>query len=192
MSEEKLSPSQQMIGIMYLVLLAMLAMNASKDLLDAFLKLETGIDLTANNFSYNVQPVYNKISTAAATNSAIAKEANKKAMLIKKETQEVFDLISNHKKWLIDNTDGLDDKGVPKAKDNQDIAAEYFMVKENGKILKEKIIHLKSVMTVSIDKKDQAIIQSINALLATDEFVDYEDNKMSWEAGISEHLPLPQ
>ena len=61
MSAEKLSPRQQMIGIMYLVLLAMLAMNASKDLLDAFLKLEGGIDLTANNFVENVQPVYYKI-----------------------------------------------------------------------------------------------------------------------------------
>lgn len=190
MSAEKLSPRQQMIGIMYLVLLAMLAMNASKDLLDAFLKLETGIDLTASNFSNNVLPVYNKISSAAATNSVAAKEAHQKAILIKKETQEVFDLINNHKKWLIENTDGLDDKGVLKAKDNQDIAAEYFLVKENGKVLKEKIMHLKSLMTGSIDKKDQAIIKSINELLATNEYVDYEENKMSWEAGISEHLPL--
>lgn len=190
MSAEKLSPRQQMIGIMYLVLLAMLAMNASKDLLDAFLKLESGIDLTAKNFTDNVQPVYDKIGSAAATNSSVAQIANQKAIAIKKETQEVFNLIAEHKKWLIDNTDGLDDNGIPKAKDNQDIAAEYFLVKGHGKTLREKITHLKSTMAGSIDPKDKAIIQSINALLATDEFKDYEDNKMSWEAGISEHLPL--
>ena len=38
------TPRQQMIGLMYLVLLAMLAMNASKDLLNAFVMLERGID----------------------------------------------------------------------------------------------------------------------------------------------------
>ncbi len=190
MSAEKLSPRQQMIGIMYLVLLAMLAMNASKDLLDAFLKLESGIDLTASNFKQNVQPVYNKISEAASFNSEAAKATNQKAINIQKEAQAVFQLIETHKKWLVDNTGGVDENGIPLAKDNQDIGAEYFMVKENGKELKERMMKLKALMTGCIDKKDQAIVQSINALLATEEFKDYEDNKMSWEAGISEHLPL--
>ena len=49
MSTEKLSPRQQMIGLMYLVLLAMLAMNASKDLLNAFILLDNGINLTNEN-----------------------------------------------------------------------------------------------------------------------------------------------
>ena len=45
MAGVKQTPRQQMIGIMYLVLLALLAMNASKDLLDAFIFLENGIDV---------------------------------------------------------------------------------------------------------------------------------------------------
>ena len=45
------TPRQQMIGLMYLVLLAMLAMNASKDLLNAFVMLERGIDKIVVNFN---------------------------------------------------------------------------------------------------------------------------------------------
>ena len=190
MSAEKLSPRQQMIGIMYLVLLAMLAMNASKDLLDAFLKLEGGIDLTANNFVENVQPVYYKIEAAAATNSAKAKETLKNAHLLKSKIQEIHTLIDSHKKTLISSTGGVDEQGIPLAKDNQDIGAEYLMTAGHGEDLRKKITALKMFVCTLVDKKDSAIYQSVNTLLATDEFKDYEGNKMSWEAGLSEHLPL--
>ncbi len=190
MSAEKLSPRQQMIGIMYLVLLAMLAMNASKDLLDAFLKLESGIDLTANNFVENVQPIYGKIEAAAATNSPKAKETLKNSRIVKSKIQEINTLINTHKKWLIDNTGGVDENGIPLAKDNQDVGAEYLMTKGNGEDLRKKITALKTYITGLIDKQDTSVRQSISALLATDEYKDYEGNKTSWEAGISEHLPL--
>jgi gliding motility-associated protein GldM len=190
MSAEKLSPRQQMIGIMYLVLLAMLAMNASKDLLDAFLKLESGIDLTANNFVENVQPVYDKIESAAANNSSKAKATFKNSKIVKSKIQEINTLINTHKKWLIDNTGGVDENGIPLAKDNQDIGAEYLMTKGHGEDLRKQITALKSYITGLIDKKDTSIRQSVATLLATDEYKDYEGNKTSWEAGISEHLPL--
>lgn len=44
------TPRQKMIGLMYLVLLAMLALNTSKDLLNAFLYLDNGINLNNQNF----------------------------------------------------------------------------------------------------------------------------------------------
>ena len=66
MAGVKQTPRQQMIGMMYLVLLAMLAMNASKDLLDAFIFLEGGIDITTKNFNATNNSIYSKITTAAA------------------------------------------------------------------------------------------------------------------------------
>lgn len=39
-------------------------------------------------------------------------------------------------------------KGLRRA-GKRDFAAKYFMVKENGKIVKDKIMHLKSLMTGS-------------------------------------------
>ena len=58
MAGVKQTPRQQMIGMMYLVLLAMLAMNASKDLLDAFIFLEDGIDITTKNFNATNNSIY--------------------------------------------------------------------------------------------------------------------------------------
>ena len=44
MAEKKLSPRQRMINMMYLVLTALLALNVSKKVLDAFFKVDK--DLT--------------------------------------------------------------------------------------------------------------------------------------------------
>ena len=93
MSAEKLSPRQQMIGIMYLVLLAMLAMNASKDLLNAFIFLEDGIDVTTKNFNNTNQTIYTKISNASATGSRLAVQTDKNAVEIGKSSNKLFNEI---------------------------------------------------------------------------------------------------
>ena len=64
------TPRQQMVGMMYLVLLAMLAMNASKSLLNAFVMLENGINKTVNNFANANAAFYTTIEKAAASSPA--------------------------------------------------------------------------------------------------------------------------
>jgi len=48
MAGGKETPRQKMIGMMYLVLTALLAMNISKDVLQAFLQINSGLGRTAN------------------------------------------------------------------------------------------------------------------------------------------------
>ena len=50
MSGGSLSPRQKMIGMMYLVLTALLALNVSKDILDAFVLINTSLDNTIINY----------------------------------------------------------------------------------------------------------------------------------------------
>ena len=92
MSAEKLSPRQQMIGIMYLVLLAMLAMNASKDLLNAFVALEHGIGQTNKNFAAKNFKAYGVIEKAAGKFEA-AKKINVEAQKVKAQADKLFNII---------------------------------------------------------------------------------------------------
>jgi gliding motility-associated protein GldM len=50
MAGNKLSPRQKMIGMMYLVLTALLAMNVSKEILNAFITVNEGLEKTKANF----------------------------------------------------------------------------------------------------------------------------------------------
>ena len=50
MAHGKETPRQKMIGMMYLVLTALLALNVSKDVLDAFVLVDDGMMKTVENF----------------------------------------------------------------------------------------------------------------------------------------------
>jgi hypothetical protein len=100
MSGGKQTPRQAMIGLMYLVLLAMLAMNASKDLLNAFVMLEHGIDKTVTGFNQANSSYYGTIEKAAAS-SASYKKVLDQANEVKASAQAVIDLIALQKLTLI-------------------------------------------------------------------------------------------
>jgi len=191
MAGGKQTPRQAMIGMMYLVLLAMLAMNASKDLLNAFIFLEEGIDVTTKNFNNTNQSIYDKISTAAATGSDLAVKTNGNAQKIADAANKIFSEIEKYKSEIIEIGGGVDEEtGVPIGKDNQDIGAEYLIVKGHGEALKANLNQYKSDLIALIDPQDTVVIHGIEKLLQTPEHVDYEGVKSPWENGISEYLPL--
>ena len=51
MAGQKLSPRQRMIGMMYLVLTALLALNVSKEIINAFVTLNEGLEITVKNLT---------------------------------------------------------------------------------------------------------------------------------------------
>ena len=57
MAGGKLPPRQKMIGMMYLVLTALLAMNVSKDILTAFVIVNEGLERTNTNFGVKKQQI---------------------------------------------------------------------------------------------------------------------------------------
>lgn len=191
MAGGKQTPRQAMIGMMYLVLLAMLAMNASKDLLNAFIFLEDGIDVTTKNFNSTNQTIYDKISTSAASGAEVAVQANKNALSVAQAANALYAEIDNYKKEIIEIGGGLDEEtGVPIGKDNQDVGAEYLIVKGHGETLKKKMGALKKQLIALIDSRDTGVIHGVQELLETPEHVDYEGVISPWENGISEYLPL--
>ena len=85
MAGNKLSPRQKMIGMMYLVLIALLALNVSKTVLDAFSKINGSLYSTTINFDKKNNEVYAQFERAVATNSEKAGPYRDKAIKVKKE-----------------------------------------------------------------------------------------------------------
>ena len=65
MAGGKETPRQKMIGMMYLVLTALLALNVSKEILDAFVVVNNGLVQTDKNFNNNNQLLYSSINAQA-------------------------------------------------------------------------------------------------------------------------------
>lgn len=60
MASTKETPRQKMIAMMYLVLTAMLALNVSKEILDAFVTVNCGLENTGKSFDKDIATLYSK------------------------------------------------------------------------------------------------------------------------------------
>jgi len=101
----KETPRQKMIGMMYLVLTALLAMNVSKDILKAFVTVNESLERTNNNFNTNSQKLL-KAFEATQKETETAKPYYEKVLAAEKLTNGLYDYIEKLKHELIAKTDG--------------------------------------------------------------------------------------
>lgn len=89
MSGAKETPRQKMIGMMYLVLTAMLAMNVSVEVLKSFLVVNEAMEETNKNFSSKVSSLYDMFRNAYAGNPEKTKDAWEKAQIVQSKSAEL-------------------------------------------------------------------------------------------------------
>lgn len=101
MSGGKQTPRQKMIGMMYLVLTALLALNISKEIINAFITIDDGLKLTNANFDKKNEMTYMAFAKAYDLDKVKAKVPYENAMKAK-NCQPIFVPISLELgvKWL--------------------------------------------------------------------------------------------
>ena len=91
------TPRQKMIGMMYLVYLALLALNVSAMLLNSFITVSDTMDKSNQAVLEKVDDTYTKFANFAATNPEKAGEYYKKALDVKRLSEELRDYIDSIK-----------------------------------------------------------------------------------------------
>src|ERR1035437_8565480 len=113
------SPRQKMINLMYLVLLALLAMNVSKEILNSFAIINNGLVKTNENFAIKNQITYNEFDKALTGDANKVRPFWDRAQAVKKRSKEMFDYIETIKKELIKEVDKTDEVEI-KTKSGKD------------------------------------------------------------------------
>jgi gliding motility-associated protein GldM len=123
MAGGKMSGRQKMINLMYLVFIAMLAMNMSKEVLSAFGFVNE--KLTDNNISTTEKnnQAYANLATKASDQAAKFTNLNKQALRVKKVSEDFYNYLEALK---TDMTADLDDKQAYEAMDKTDFLDERF------------------------------------------------------------------
>lgn len=207
------TPRQQMIGLMYLVLLAMLAMNASKDLLNAFVFLDNGINETVKSFDQANGAFYSTIDKAAA-GSAAYKPVQEKANKVKAKAAEVVQMMADHKVQLISEggfktTEDtakpeykeLFDMGIPLNKDNQDIGGGFYVPggapSADAEALKTAVDEFKDIVLDVLnndgDPDNDFLVKKYEKLFDTSPSkspLEPDGPEVSWASKLAEHIPL--
>ena len=207
MSGGDLPPRQKMIGMMYLVLTALLAMNVSKDILDAFIVVNEGIETSTSTFADKTQVYYNAFASAAQESRA-AIPYKEKADKVGKMADGLYNHIADLKKHLVGGTDKLPEGSVDslynlknvQSKDNYDMPSllmgladpanpkdgEFSAVELRGKINKFQT----DLLGLFEDKDTKELMKKTLAVLDTEDFGMVNGTKETWETGNFYHVPL--
>lgn len=186
------TPRQRMIGMMYLVLTAMLALNVSADVLNAFTKVQHGLTSTIANFGKKNAELYNEIEMAYNLNQTKVAPVREKAMEVREDTKKLVDFIEQLKRRLVVLADGEEEADVMdiKAKDNLDLGGQVMLLEGNGTKLKEMIIAYREKLSGFVADKDSVLRASIINHLSTDDPKPVDGEFKSWESSKFEGIPL--
>ncbi len=97
----ELSPRQRMINMMYLVLTALLALNVSKEVLESFFEVNTGIVRTTNQFDNKNEETYSAFMQAVEQNPVKAGPWKEKAFQVKVKAEKLITDIQKLKYTLV-------------------------------------------------------------------------------------------
>ncbi|MCL1850972.1 MAG: gliding motility protein GldM [Bacteroidetes bacterium] len=184
------TPRQRMIGMMYLVLTAMLALNVSKDILNAFSIVDEALH-TSNQItvSKNAQDYAELNNQKAILGEEKVAEAFGKAMQIKELSNEMVEYIEQVKIKYIEYVDetAYNEDGTIKtvaelrAKDNISKANNFMMLQGNAKVLKDKVENYRNQLLSFVDEQDREAMAQTIGLDVNEKFRNATGVSESWE-----------
>lgn len=123
-SNNRLSPRQKMINLMYIVLTAMLALNVSADVLNGFTQVEEGLTRTNVNVEQRNRALLMTLEAFTQQNPEKGKPWYDKALEVRRVTKDLFMQIDSLKVMIVKEADGADgDVHDIRNRDNLDAAA---------------------------------------------------------------------
>lgn len=184
---------QKMIGMMYLVLTAMLALNVSSDILNGFTMVDNSLHTSIESAELRNNALYQDFKDLYSKNPTKVKEWLDKANSIKKSSDDLYNYIEKFKVDIVKLADK--DNADPKAReiesrDNLDIAGQYAILEGNGKRLKKRIEDYRELLikaSYGNEKKQKMYADIFNTKPAR--FSKKSEIK-PWEISMFEMMPV--
>lgn len=184
------SSRQKMINLMYLVFIAMLALNIPTEVLQGF-------DLVNDNLLKHIEVVsdrnnqiYQEIVDSHDKNPTKAKDSFDKATDVKMKADSLFNFIQSLKDQIAEHTDGKHaDANDLKNKDNLDASSEVMLAPGSGKgsALKKAIDNYRKHILEYVT--DSAKINLIASSLSTEPTDRARRNRKNWVHASFEGMP---
>ena len=120
--KRKISPRQKMINLMYVVLMAMLALNVSSDVLNGFSLVSESLNRTTENASQTNQGIYSTFDAQMKSNPAKVKQWYDKAQIVRSMSDSLFNFAEELKIAIVRESDGAEGE-VNNIKNREDLEA---------------------------------------------------------------------
>ena len=106
--KKKISPRQKMINLMYVVLMAMLALNVSSDVLKGFVLVDEKLTLSTENSARVNEEVYKRFEQQYQANPTKVKVWYDKAQEVRGMTDSLYTMLEDLKLSIVKKSDGKD------------------------------------------------------------------------------------
>lgn len=185
------SPRQKMINLMYVVLMAMLAMNISNEVLDGFTIVEESLGRTTANATKQNAAIYGDFEEQMRANPQKVREWFEKATAVRQMSDSLYTLAQDLKLAIAREADG-DDADLNNIDRKDDLeAASHIMLAPGtgrGRELRRAIDHFReSILTLVADPHQRQIIASN---LATTIKGRSNPLRKNWEEYMFENMPM--
>ncbi|HTX89286.1 MAG TPA: gliding motility protein GldM [Bacteroidales bacterium] len=192
MAGYKETPRQKMIGMMYLVLTALLALNVSKQILDAFLVVNESMETTNENFSKKLDNTFARFKQQYQLNPNKVGPYWEKAKIAQKLSEDMAYYVDSVKFMAIKKTERIPYEEAKtlilrnaKRKDNYDLPTNYMIGSSHdgsageSRKLRERIENYRKQMLDLVDPQYRSVIKM--GLDTKGPFYDADGRKQNWE-----------
>ncbi len=186
-----ISPRQKMINLMYIVLLAMLALNVSTEVLDGFSLVDAGLRRTTANASRENVALYHDFAAALSQQPEKVKAWFAQAKRVKEASDSLYNLLQDLKVALVQQADGRDgDVTAIRHKDNVEAANIVMLAPGTGRgnELFNAINQYRNQLLTMVDDAQQRSIISSN--LATTVPQQARRQGKNWQEYCFENMPV--
>ena len=188
---KKITPRQKMINLMYVVLMAMLAMNVSSDVLKGFSLVDDGLNRTKDNSIAQNEAIYAEMEAAMKQNPEKVKLWYNKAQEVRAMCDSLYNLADRLKWEIARKADGSDaDISDIKNRDNLEAATHVMLAPSvgQGARLKESIDTFREGILKMVNDSTQRQIISNN--LSTEVPAKAANLGKNWQEYMFENTPV--
>ncbi len=182
MAGGKQTPRQKLIGLMYLIFLALMALNVSVEVLDSFPLINKSIEETNKNFEMKVDDVYDDFYEQRAISEDLVRPYFGEAMYLQGLADSLVSYIQTNRTEMLARVNNISfeeadtlDLMDSKAKDNYSTSSRFWLVENiedpagrpggpgsRAYALREKIAQFTSKIDSILNEHDQAIALSLD------------------------------
>ena len=159
-----ISPRQKMINLMYVVLMALLALNVSSEVLNGFSIVEDSLNRTTGNSIKQNQAIYDAFAEQMKTNPQKVKVWYDKAQRVRLMSDSLYNLASELKKAIVIEADGSDgDIHDIRNKEDLEAASQVMLAPGSGRggeLFTAINAFRQQMLSMVTDKKQKQIIAS--------------------------------
>ena len=186
--KQKVSPRQKMINLMYVLLMAMLAMNVSSDVLNGFTLVDESLTRSTENAGVQNNMLYSSLGEMMEKNPEKVREWFERADSVKAKSERLYLLADQLKEMIAKEADGKDaDYHNLQHREDLEAATFVMLTSGNGEKLYNAIIDYRKFMAGLVDIQSQK--EMIANCLSTDIPENNNTLNKNWQEYHFETMP---